>query len=45
MFMATQYDIDWDEQNFDGWHFYDASQCMKFNRLYNIVIPSKQTYT
>ena len=45
MFMATQYDIDWDEQNFDGWHFYDASQCMKFNSLYNIVIPSKQTYT
>lgn len=39
-FMATQYDIRWRDDVFDGWHFYDASQCMEFLREgYRIVVP------
>lgn len=39
-FMATQYDISWREELFDGWHFYDISQCLEFQRHgYKIVIP------
>lgn len=44
MFMATQYDILWDEQNFDGWHFYDISQSMRIREKYSIVVPSEKTY-
>ncbi len=40
MFMATQYDIPWDEEHFDGWDFYDISQCEQFRRGgYRIVVP------
>lgn len=40
LFMATQYDIDWREDLFDGWHFYDISQCYEFKkRQYDIVVP------
>lgn len=42
--IATQYDIEWDEENFDGWHFYDLSQCLetiKRNKL--VVIPKQKT--
>ena len=28
--LATQYDLLWREDLFDGWHFYDLSQCMEF---------------
>ena len=39
-FIATQYDIPWRSDIFDGWHFYDASQGMEFSRSgYRIVIP------
>ena len=39
-FIATQYDIPWRSDIFDGWHFYDASQGMEFRKHgYRIVIP------
>lgn len=44
MFMATQYDFEWDEQNFDGWHFYDASHSMRIRENYRIVVPAEKTY-
>lgn len=40
MFMATQYDLTWDEKNFDGWDFYDISQSVNFTQEgYRIVVP------
>ncbi len=40
MFMATQYDLPWDEKNFDGWDFYDLSQSMNIRQAgYRIVVP------
>lgn len=40
VFMATQYDIAWDEKNFNGWDFYDISQSVIFRRAgYRIVVP------
>lgn len=30
--LCTQYDIPWREDIFDGWHFYDISQCMEYIR-------------
>ena len=32
LLMATQYDIPWREDVFDGWDFYDHSQCMEFQK-------------
>lgn len=32
LLMATQYDLPWREDLFDGWHFYDASQCAEYAR-------------
>lgn len=32
IFMATRYDVKWREDLFDGWHFYDISQCFEFNK-------------
>lgn len=43
MFMITQQDIEWDEESFDGWHFYDASQSVNFRSAgYKIVIPKQE---
>ncbi|MCR8642779.1 glycosyltransferase family protein [Paenibacillus sp. N1-5-1-14] len=43
VFMATQVDIDWDE-NVTGFHFYDASQCIRFRqRYYEIAVPRQDT--
>lgn len=40
MLLATQYDLPWREKLFDGWDFYDASQCMEFRRAgYKVVVP------
>ena len=37
--MCTQYDLEWDE-SFDGFHFYDVTQCMKMSRAgYKVVVP------
>lgn len=41
LFIATQYDIKWRDDLFDGWDFYDASQCAEFNRNgYKICVPN-----
>lgn len=43
LIIATQYDIPWREDLFDGWHFYDASQCIEFiKRGYQVVIPRQE---
>lgn len=43
LFMATQYDIPWREDLFDGWDFYDVSQCLEFKRAgYKVVIPKQE---
>lgn len=42
LLMVTQYDIDWREDLFDGWHFYDISQSIEFqNRGYKVIIPKQ----
>ncbi len=41
--MATQYDLPWREDIFQGWDFYDISQCMEFRRAgYRIVVPAQK---
>lgn len=43
LFMATQYDVPWREDVFDGWHFYDVSQCFEFRkRGYAVGVPSQR---
>lgn len=40
LLLATSADIPWDEENFDGWDYYDASQCMRFHENgYRVVTP------
>lgn len=44
LIMITQYDIKWREDLFDGWHFYDISQCLEFiKRGYKIAVPRFQS--
>ncbi|WP_160687315.1 glycosyltransferase [Clostridium sp. C2-6-12] len=44
LIMVTQYDIPWNESKFKGWHFYDLSQCIEFEkRGYIIAIPQQVT--
>jgi len=39
LLMATQYDVPWRADLFDGWHFYDVAQCLEFRRAgYKIVV-------
>ncbi|NME82787.1 glycosyltransferase [Clostridium sp. SM-530-WT-3G] len=41
--MITQHDIEWREDLFDGWHFYDISQSVEFIKNgYKVVIPKQQ---
>jgi len=41
-FIATQQDIRWRDDLFDGWDFYDASQCYEFkNAGYKCVVPKQ----
>lgn len=43
LIMITQYDIPWREDIFDGWHFYDISQCLEFSRRgYKVAIPRQE---
>lgn len=43
--MATQYDIPWREDLFSGWHFYDVSQSLEFQRCgYQVVIPKQHDF-
>lgn len=40
LLLATQYDLLWREDIFDGWHFYDLAQCMEFKKSgYKVVVP------
>lgn len=40
VFLATAKDVNWREDLFNGWHHYDVSQCMEFQRKgYKVVIP------
>ncbi len=43
LMLITSKDIPWDEETFDGWDFYDASQSLKF-RLegYRVVVPNQR---
>lgn len=43
LLIATQYDLPWREDLFDGWDFYDISQCMEFLRAgYKVVVPEQE---
>ncbi len=43
MFMMTQYDIPWREDDLNGWDFYDFSQSLEFaHRGYEIWVPAQQ---
>lgn len=40
LLMATQYDVEWREDIFTGWDFYDVSQSFEFRRQgYKVVVP------
>lgn len=40
LMLATQYDVPWREDLFDGWHFYDVSQCLELARRgYRVAVP------
>ncbi|MEW8956925.1 glycosyltransferase family protein [Clostridium sp.] len=42
LIMITQYDVPWREDIFQGWHFYDASQCIEFTKNnFKIVVPKQ----
>lgn len=43
MIMITQYDVSWRSDLFDGFDFYDISQCMEFRKKgYKIGIPFQE---
>ena len=40
--IATQYDISWRSDLFDGWHLYDTSICKEMQRAgYKVVVPNQ----
>ena len=40
LIMVTQYDVEWREDVFDGWDFYDVSQSLEMKKNeYKIVVP------
>lgn len=44
LILATQYDLPWREDLFNGWHFYDISQCQEFKRNgLKVVVPYQET--
>lgn len=44
LLLVTQYDVWWREDIFDGWDFYDISQCMEFRRAgYKVVVPYQES--
>lgn len=43
LLMVTKEDVPWREDLFDGWDFYDASQCFEFiRRGYHVVVPNQK---
>ncbi|WP_188388778.1 glycosyltransferase family protein [Priestia taiwanensis] len=43
LLMATQYDVEWREDVFDGFHFYDISQSLEFQKAGYVVGVANQT--
>lgn len=44
LLLATQYDLPWREDIFDGWDFYDLSQCMEFMKAgYKVIVPWQES--
>lgn len=44
LLMATQYDVRWRDDLFDGWDIYDCSQCCEFTKAgYKIIVPAQNT--
>ncbi|HDR6305994.1 TPA: glycosyltransferase [Bacillus cereus] len=44
LLMATQYDVPWREDLFDGWDLYDTSQSIEFLKSgYNVGVPLQKT--
>ena len=42
LFIATQYDLNWREDLFDGWHLYDTSLCKEMQRAgYKVIVPNQ----
>lgn len=42
--MATQYDVEWREDLFQKWDFYDVSQSFEFRKKgYKVVVPNMET--
>lgn len=45
LMLATQYDITWREDIFQGWDYYDISQCYEFHRKgLKVVVPEQKAY-
>lgn len=45
LMLATQYDIPWREDIFQGWDYYDISQCYEFRRKgFKVVVPEQKEY-
>ncbi len=43
LILITQYDIAWNSEVFDGWHYYDLAQCMEFTCSgYKVGIPRQE---
>lgn len=43
LIMATQFDIKWREDIFDGLYFYDLAHCMEFNKKgFEVVVPRQE---
>lgn len=43
LLLATQYDVVWREDLFDGWDFYDVSQCFEMRRAgYRAAVPYQE---
>lgn len=43
LLIATQYDVSWRADLFDGWDFYDISHCMEMKRKgYHVAVPFQQ---
>lgn len=45
LMIATQVDIEWREDLFNGWHFYDIAQCKEMQRHgYRVVVAKQNQY-
>ncbi|HML34150.1 MAG TPA: glycosyltransferase [Sporomusa sphaeroides] len=45
LIMITQYDICWRDDIFNGWDYYDISQCMEFYKYgYQVCVPKQNDF-